>query len=540
MTEAEGAEKLVREVMETDVWFRSCLHEEATPLPGVITGKIPEWLEGTLIRNGGGLYEIGNDKFQHLFDGLSLMHRFHIENSSVTYSNKFLRSDAYNADTAANRIVIGEFGTMAFPDPCLSLWQRFMSRFTLKRKTGNNCNVTICPYGDEIYAASEIAEIWKVDPKTLDTIEKLDLTQYLAVSGATAHTHVEKDGTVYNVGNSYPKGACYNIIKFPPPNEENGERVSPFKQASILATIPARWPYSPGYYHSFAITENYVVFIEQPMCVSIPRVATSVVRNVPISECFVWHGEYKNRFHVISKATGAVTPLHWLSAEPFLFFHTINAYEDEDHIVLDLCANINNSLITEVDLTRMGKSAVSDKSRWMLGGVARRFVLPLSPSKDIASGTNLVNLPYTKCSATWNKMNEIICVPEEIPDSVFELPRINYSLNGKKYKYFYATSKEGLLKINWETRETTWWREEGSYPMEPIFVEDPNGTAEDHGIVMSPLVKTSYPNEVDLLILDAHTFTELGRARFKTTSAVPFTFHGTFLNPDGTAHLSNE
>lgn len=41
---------------------------------------------------------------------------------------------------------------------------------------------------------------------------------------ATAHPHVDPDGTVYNMGNSFSgkKGPTYNIIKFPPAKEIDG------------------------------------------------------------------------------------------------------------------------------------------------------------------------------------------------------------------------------------------------------------------------------------------------------------------------------
>jgi len=35
----------------------------------------------------------------------------------VTHRSRFLRSDAYNSNMAANRIVVSEMGTMAYPDP---------------------------------------------------------------------------------------------------------------------------------------------------------------------------------------------------------------------------------------------------------------------------------------------------------------------------------------------------------------------------------------------------------------------------------------
>ena len=42
----------------------------------------------------------------------------------VTYQSRYLRSDAYRRNMAANRIVVSEFGTAAYPDPCKTIFQR--------------------------------------------------------------------------------------------------------------------------------------------------------------------------------------------------------------------------------------------------------------------------------------------------------------------------------------------------------------------------------------------------------------------------------
>ena len=43
------------------------------------SGTIPPWLSGRLIRNGPGRFEVGDTKYNHLFDGLSLLHSFTID-----------------------------------------------------------------------------------------------------------------------------------------------------------------------------------------------------------------------------------------------------------------------------------------------------------------------------------------------------------------------------------------------------------------------------------------------------------------------------
>ena len=90
----------------------------------MFTGTIPDWLEGSLYRNGPGMYEVGETKYNHFFDGLAKVHKFKIKDGNVTYQSRFLETETYKKNMAANRIVVTEFGTMEYPDPCKSLFAR--------------------------------------------------------------------------------------------------------------------------------------------------------------------------------------------------------------------------------------------------------------------------------------------------------------------------------------------------------------------------------------------------------------------------------
>jgi carotenoid isomerooxygenase len=107
------------------VLLRSCEHEIIEPVHGIITGEIPSWINGSLLRNGPGKLQVGEDRCKHLFDAAALLHRFNIADGKVTYQCKFLQSDSYKKNLAANRIVVSEFATAAVPDPCQSIFKRF-------------------------------------------------------------------------------------------------------------------------------------------------------------------------------------------------------------------------------------------------------------------------------------------------------------------------------------------------------------------------------------------------------------------------------
>ena len=54
---------------------------------------------------------------QHLLPG--------VVSGEVTYRSKFLKSDTYKRNTQADRIVVSEFGTMIYPDPCKNIFSRY-------------------------------------------------------------------------------------------------------------------------------------------------------------------------------------------------------------------------------------------------------------------------------------------------------------------------------------------------------------------------------------------------------------------------------
>ena len=60
-----------------------------------VSGEMPEWLVGTLIRNGPGKFEFGDKAVNHLLDGLACVHKFKITKGKVVFSNKFIETQSF-------------------------------------------------------------------------------------------------------------------------------------------------------------------------------------------------------------------------------------------------------------------------------------------------------------------------------------------------------------------------------------------------------------------------------------------------------------
>uniref|UniRef100_A0A8C6XCA7 Carotenoid-cleaving dioxygenase, mitochondrial n=1 Tax=Naja naja TaxID=35670 RepID=A0A8C6XCA7_NAJNA len=507
----------------------STVQETPQAIPVKLQGQIPKWLKGKLLRNGPGKFEFGPDKYNHWFDGMALMHKFEIEDGVVKYSSKFLRSDCYLTNSKNNRIMISEFGTLAIPDPCKNIFERFMSKFDLPKET-DNCVVNFAVIKGDYFVSTETSQMHKVDLDTLESKKKVDWKEYVAVNGATAHPHYDPDGTVYNMGNSYgTHGSNYNIIRVPPQTSQPSD--SSLQGAEVLCTIQPENRMKPAYYHSFGMSENYVIFIEQPVQIKLWEVITASFSGKSFLDALSWEPQLNTRFYVVNKHTGQTLPVQYHS-KAFCYFHQINAFEDQGCIVLDLCCFDDGKVFDIVRLQNLHKA-----------GEALDQVPLLCPLHIVAPrpvGQNLNPLSYTLAEAVKEADGKIWCTPESLHNEELEeaggveFPQINYAhYSGKKYRYFYGCGfghvvGDCLIKVDTETKEMKIWREKGMYPSEPIFVPEPDSSgAEDKGVILS-VVLTPKQNEGSfLLVLDAQEFTELGRTEIPVQ--IPCGFHGGFV-----------
>uniref|UniRef100_A0A7N8Y7D4 Beta-carotene oxygenase 1, like n=1 Tax=Mastacembelus armatus TaxID=205130 RepID=A0A7N8Y7D4_9TELE len=67
--------------------------ETPEPVKAEVTGSVPSWLQGTLLRNGPGLFSVGSCEYNHWFDGMSLIHSF-------TFRNEHSHTSATSSPTS--------------------------------------------------------------------------------------------------------------------------------------------------------------------------------------------------------------------------------------------------------------------------------------------------------------------------------------------------------------------------------------------------------------------------------------------------------
>uniref|UniRef100_A0AAQ5ZMQ5 Carotenoid-cleaving dioxygenase, mitochondrial n=1 Tax=Amphiprion ocellaris TaxID=80972 RepID=A0AAQ5ZMQ5_AMPOC len=519
--------------LETIAPLVRSVEETPEPISTEVKGTIPSWINGKFLRNGPGKFEFGNTHYNHWFDGMAMLHHFKIENGQVTYMSRFLQSDAYKKNSEKDRIVMSEFGTVAMPDPCKNFFQRFLSRFEMI----DNASVSFVKYKGDYYVSTETNFMHRVNPETLQTVEKVDWSKFIAVNGATAHPHYDPDGTTYNMGNSYgSKGALYNIIRVPPEKKDEKDTL---QGAKVLCSIVPADKSHPSYYHSFAMSENYVVFIEQPIKMDLLKIVTCKLRGKALSDGIYWDPKQETVFHLVDKNTGEVSSVKY-HTKAISTFHQINAFEEDGFLMLDLCCSddgqaINNYLIQNL---RKSGDALDEVYNTLCRAYPRRFVLPLNVTSETPTGQNLNTRPSSGASCVKVSKDKVFCQHEDLHGDDLheygglEFPQINYNkCNTRPYRYFYGCGfrhlvGDSLLKMDLKDKMLKVWYQKGFYPSEPVFVPSPDAKDEDDGVILSVVLTPSQDKGTFLLVLDAKTFEEMGRAAVPVNMA--YGFHGAF------------
>lgn len=453
-------------------------------------GAIPDWLSGTLVRNGPINVTVNGETNEHWFDGLAMLHAFDIHGGKVVYSNKFLRSEAYYR--------VFEDGASSYlgfaSDPCRILFKKNFAFFLGDSPYAvRNANVNVAKIANAYVALTEIPLPVSFDPNTLETLGVLDYHDELPKTRCWQSAHPHNDTENKNSLNYMVRFGFFSNYTVYHVDEGSTER-------RVIAEIPVR---EPSYMHSFAVTENYVILTEFPFVV---KPSDLVSKGKPFISNYFWKPELGTKFIVIDKKNGKLIGKY--TTRPFFAFHHANAFEKDGAIHLDIVTYENSDIITG--------SAFYNNRRDVLEQIApsklERF--SLSPEKGVITSRVIL-------------------------DKVMEFPRVNSRHDGKPYQYLYsvgfgkdALSKEDVIKseklykVDMANGTALEWSEANCSPGEPIFVPAPGGKTEDAGVILCVVLDHGRHTSF-LLILDGETFKEISRA--DAPHAIPTGLHGQFF-----------
>jgi carotenoid cleavage dioxygenase-like enzyme len=450
-----------------------------------INGKIPNWLNGTLLRNGPAKFEQQDKKFVHWFDGYAMLHKFTFQEGKVAYRNRFLRTDSFLEDHKTGEITVSGSGTL--PTPNNSVLTKVINLF--KKVPLDNTNVNIIDFNNRNFAVSDFSRMIEFDFSTLETKGEYlfndEIGDKFSLSSAHPCIDVERQ-EMYNFVCKIGPVVQYKLYCL---DMRTGKR-------RLIKTIVRR---QASMIHSTALTSNYYIFIECPERVNFLDLALWEFRDKTLCDAISWNEKDPAIFYIINRKTHEMTVIEH---DSFFFFHIINAYEEGDKIIIDLPSlekggGMNNNFIDKI----------------LEGGTIQNQHTPTRFEIDL----------------TKKKISTHLFTAQSV-----ELPQIHPSLTWKKYRYAYCMGLNidrkkdffnQLTKLDTQTGKCLVWHEAETYPSEAIFVPHPQAKEEDEGVALSVVLDTKNKSSF-LLVLDGKTFEEV--ARVTVPHLIPMGFHGHF------------
>lgn len=459
-----------------ELGFQS-LKQELSDQKLEISGTIPSWLKGSFISIGPAIFEIGSTKAIHWLDGLGMVYLFSIDGQSITYTNKLVES-GYCKECIAKGKLRG-----STPEQKKSTWAKLTSAVSsAPRPIYDNANINVACFNKELVALTETPYPICLDTTTLQTTGKFTFDDKLETQFTSAHPLYDSTTQEwYGVGIHYAHNSDYVIYKM---GKEGAKR-------QIVATIPVGYP---TYIHSFAMTPHYIIITETPFTVSPYDLLLS---DTSFIDNFNWKPKNGTHFIVVDKKTGKKVGSY--KTDPFFTLHHVNAYEQNNDIIIDLMAYKNPNIVKAFAYENLCNPKLDIPPAYL-----KRFTI------------NLEDGTVTSCKMSSHNI---------------ELPNINPQMLMHQYHYMYVTSSDHgvaqhIFKIEVNSKHHQQWHQRNAYPTEAVFVPRPGSTQEDDGVVIS-LVLDAAQKKSFLLILDAKNLKELARAY--TPHAIPFTVHSKFF-----------
>jgi carotenoid cleavage dioxygenase-like enzyme len=427
----------------------------ATDLP--VIGQIPVALNGRYLRNGPNPVTPPDPETYHWFIGDGMVHGVRLRDGAAQwYRNRWVRS-------------------RAVAEPLGETWAGGPVHADMDAAPNTN----VIGHAGRTLALVESGPVPYELTDELETVGPTDLGGTLP-AGYTAHPKLDPvSGELHAMAYWWGWGNQVQYIVIGTDGRVTRTVDIPTKGSTMM--------------HDFSLTEQHVVVYDQPVTFDLD----DAMKGVPFP--YHWDDDYGSRVGVMPR-NGTAADIRWFDVEPCYVFHPMNAYDDGDHVVLDVVRHPRM-----FDRVRNGPDdGVPTLERWTI---------------DRAGGK---------------------VIEERLDDRGQEFPRVDERLVSRRHRYGYAAvgddtvltgaaRRSGLIKHDLDTRTSQVHEFAArSGPAEGVFVPSSPDAAEDDGYVLS-IVYDPERDGSDLVILAAQDFAGEPVARVQLPQRVPFGFHGNWV-----------
>jgi all-trans-8'-apo-beta-carotenal 15,15'-oxygenase len=458
--------------------FRSLEEEHDAPVD-LIDGAVPQWLRGTLYRNGAGRNALGGQWFAHWFDGDGMITAIRFADGRVHFRNRYVATDNYRVETEAGRIRNRGFGKMR-PGGVLA---------NALRQPANVSNTSVVVESGRLLSLWEGGPPYELDAKTLETRGIADFGRTL--KAFSAHPKIDPEsGELFNFGIDYGRTTTltpYRILR---------------GAATKLPSVTLPYPLMN---HDFVLTRNHMVFCLGPVLVSPLKF---VLGFTSFDGALRWDGGKPTLMLLVPR--DGKGPPRFIETAPFFQFHFANGFEEAGTLVIDVARYPDFETIGQALRTYW-------HSDW--------------PSKGMATLSRLrIDLASDK-----------VDMRSYDAGSANEFPTIHPGRVGRRHRYTYiacnpadraAGLQQQIARVDLESGAVA--RHDfgpDGYVGEPLFIPRPGGGAEDDGAVVV-LVYDARDHRTAIVGLDARDVAGQPLFTARLSHHVPYPLHGCFLRED--------
>jgi carotenoid cleavage dioxygenase-like enzyme len=444
------------------------VEEEITAFDLPVTGSLPVELNGRYLRNGPNPLGLDDPDYRfwegHWFLGPGMVHGVRLRDGKAEwYRNRWVRSQA-----------LAEAMDEKWPGGPVHADMDFAA------------NTHIIAHAGRYLATVEAGPLPYELSGELDVLGPCDFAGTLP-GGFAAHTKLDHaTGELHAIAYFWAWGHVQHVI------------IGAGGTVSRTTDIPVA---DGPMMHDFALTPGYVVLLDLPVTFSLGAASAGV--KLP----YTWNPAHQARVGLLPRS-GATAGVRWFEVDPCWVFHTLNAYDDDGRVVVDLVRYEG-----AYDVSKLTGHGPLTLDRWII---------------DPATG----------------KVTE-----QRLDDRPQEFPRTDERVTGRPHRYGYsavigavghATVSPGggfadgafsnaLLKHDL-TAGTVQAHEFGQDATagEAVFAPAAPGAAEDDGYVMA-YVHNPDRGAADLVVLAAQDFTAEPVARIHLPARIPLGFHGSWI-----------
>lgn len=258
--------------------------EEVTATSLKIEGNIPPELSGLYVRNGTNSSSGISD---HFFGGDGMMHGIRLEGGKAKwYRNRYVDTPVYRK----------EGGGFSAPKP-----------------ENTTSAVSMLYHGGELMSLGEFGYPYLISMEDLSTKGAFNYNGQLT-GNMTAHPRVDPvTGELLFFG--------YNVVQ-PYLTYMRADAAGHMLQVEPIEMT------GPSMVHDFAVTDNYVIFMELPVRFSWAMAISG--SGLP----FKWDDDAPSRFGVMPR-NGTNAEVKWFDVPTCFIFHIMNSYEQGDDVIVD-------------------------------------------------------------------------------------------------------------------------------------------------------------------------------------------------------------